>query len=95
MRAPIPDDCKPQQAGDSPLPDWGFFMTSATLTIAQAADFLNCAPVTVRRMISRGELRAYRYGKTSRLIRIDSRDLDRIKRPVTRIADLVGAGEVA
>ena len=44
-------------------------VTAAQLTIPDVAQALNCSPDTVRRMIARGELRAYRYGP--RLIRID------------------------
>jgi hypothetical protein len=37
-------------------------------------------------MISRGELRAYRYG-TSQVIRVDRADLNKLRRPVTTLAD--------
>lgn len=53
------------------------------LTVAQAAQALNCSPDTVRRLISRGELRALRFG---RLIRISVSDLRRAGRPVTSVA---------
>lgn len=66
---------------------------SLALSVAQVAAEIQCSPKTVRNMIARGELRAYRYGKTSRIIRIDRRDLERIKRPVTNLADLVGTGD--
>ena len=62
------------------------------ITIEVAAERLSCSHWTIRRMISRGEIPAYRFGK-ARMIRIDPRDLDRIKRPVTNAADLVGAGD--
>ncbi|WP_312347341.1 helix-turn-helix domain-containing protein [Actinomyces sp.] len=62
------------------------------LTIQEAADHLHCNPITIRRMIARGELRAYRVGK-ARMVRIDARSLARIMRPVTNLADLVGAGD--
>ncbi len=55
------------------------------LTIAQAATFLGIHHITVRRMISSGELKAYRYGP--RVIRIDRADLDKLRRPVTTLAD--------
>lgn len=64
------------------------------LTIEDTAELLQCSTITIRRMISRGGLKAYRF-PGSRLIRIDPRDLDRIKRPVTNVADLVGAGDAA
>lgn len=43
------------------------------VTLAAAANTLGVSPRTVRRMIARGELKAYRYGP--RLIRIDPADL--------------------
>lgn len=43
------------------------------LTIQQVADILQCEHTTVRAMISRGELKAYRYGP--RMIRINPEDL--------------------
>lgn len=64
------------------------------LTVEQAARLLQCQTKTVRRMISRGELRAFRPGK-ARLIRIARQDLERALRPVTNVADLVGAGDAA
>lgn len=51
------------------------------LTVAQAAKVLSCSSDSVRRLISRGELRAYRFG---RLIRIATADLSGAGRPVTR-----------
>lgn len=58
------------------------------LTIAEVADLLKCNQVTIRRMISRGELPAYRYGK--HLIRIDPRDLDKVRKPVTCVSKALG-----
>ena len=55
----------------------------APATIAQAAKWLQCSEITIRRMIARGELRAYRYGQ--RAIRIDLSDLQKLRRPVTSI----------
>lgn len=60
---------------------------SSYLTVAQTAHNLNCSPDTVRRMISRGELRALRFG---RLIRIAVSDLQRAGRPVTSPARSLG-----
>jgi excisionase family DNA binding protein len=57
-----------------------------SLTIQQVADELQVHPATVRRMISRGDLRAYRYG-ASQVIRIDRADLNKLRRPVTTLAD--------
>lgn len=65
-------------------------MGNAKLTISQVSEILQCSQDTVRRMISRGELKAYRYGNKSRLIRIDAADIDRIRKPVTRINEVLG-----
>lgn len=62
---------------------------SQMFTIASTAEYLGCSQDTIRRMIARGELKAYRYGK-SRLIRIDPADLDKIRKPVTRINEMLG-----
>lgn len=59
------------------------------LTIEDAADLLQCSSITIRRMISRGGLKAYRF-PGSRLIRIDPRDLDKVRKPVTRISEALG-----
>lgn len=64
--------------------------SNPTLTIPQVAEYLACSTYTVRRMISRGELRAIRVG---RLIRIRSEDLARVGKPVTRVS--AGGGRVA
>lgn len=57
------------------------------LSIGDAASLLACSSDTVRRMIARGELRAFRAG---RLIRIRRRDLERALRPVTKISSGYG-----
>lgn len=45
-----------------------------SLSISQAAEDRGVSDSTIRRLIARGELRAFRVGP--RLIRIDPRDLD-------------------
>lgn len=55
------------------------------LSIRDAAKYLGVSDDTIRRMISRGELSAYRYGP--KIIRIDRRDIDKLRRPVTATAD--------
>ncbi|MCK1801487.1 helix-turn-helix domain-containing protein [Brevibacterium sp. R8603A2] len=50
------------------------------LTIAQAAEITGTSAPTIRRWISNGELRAYRYGK--RVIRIAYDDLMKLRREV-------------
>lgn len=56
-------------------------------SIARTAEYLDCSKDTVRRMISRGELRAHRFG---RLIRIDPSELTKAGKPVTSLAELRG-----
>lgn len=54
------------------------------LTLQEAAQKLSVSSDTVRRMIARGELPAYRYGP--RLIRIDWADVKKARRAVTPTA---------
>jgi excisionase family DNA binding protein len=74
-------------------PQRSFANAQAYFTPAQAARLLQCDTKTIRRMISRGQLRAYRPGG-ARMIRIRRADLERAMRPVTNAADL-RAGEAA
>ena len=62
--------------------------TPVGLTIAEFANAIAASPATVRRMIARGDLRAYRYGP--RIIRIDPADLRAMREPVTPLAELRG-----
>lgn len=79
MRRPLP------QAPKNPAADNG---QAPLLTLKQAAMWLNTSETTVRRMIARGDLRAYRFGP--RLIRIDPSDLASIATTVTPLAALRG-----
>lgn len=63
-------------------------MASSLVSINEAADTLAVNHMTVRRMIQRGELPAYRIGK-SRAIRIKSSDIEKMLRPVTTLAEVV------
>ncbi|WP_028645237.1 helix-turn-helix domain-containing protein [Nocardioides sp. URHA0020] len=54
---------------------------SRWLPIADAAIYLDVAEITVRRLISRGELRGYKI-RGARLIRIDRHELDALMRPI-------------
>ncbi|MEO4038419.1 helix-turn-helix domain-containing protein [Micrococcaceae bacterium Sec6.3] len=58
------------------------------MTQQDAAEALGISLSTIRRMIARGELRAYRFGP--RVIRIDPADLRAMRRPVTSLAELRG-----
>lgn len=58
------------------------------LTIQQVADVMQCDHKAVRAMIARGELKAYRFGP--RMIRIDPLDLEKVRKPVTNIAEALG-----
>lgn len=62
------------------------------ISAAAAAEELGVHPATIRRMISRGELPAYKLGPKS--IRIARSDLDRFKhrRPVTPAWATLGGG---
>ncbi|MBM4624666.1 helix-turn-helix domain-containing protein [Micrococcus luteus] len=64
--------------------------TPVGLTIAEFANAIAASPATVRRMIARGDLHAYRYGP--RIIRIPHAELERIARPVTSLAEMRGGG---
>lgn len=61
-----------------------FFMSTANrrqwLTQEEAADYLKITPRTVRRMVSSGQLPAFRLGP--RLLRIDLADVDALLRRV-------------
>lgn len=50
------------------------------LDIVAAADRLGVSTKTIRRMIARGELPAYRVG--SKIIRLETADVDRLLRPI-------------
>ena len=53
------------------------------ITLDEAATVLGVPKKSVRRLINRGELRAYRIGADSRIIRVDSADLDKVLHPIT------------
>ncbi|PBC57038.1 helix-turn-helix domain-containing protein [Rhodococcus sp. ACPA1] len=59
--------------------------TTTRRTIAEAAEQLHCAEMTVRRLIASGDLPAVRIGKTA-LIRIEQADIDALLHPVTGTA---------
>nr|NLI49336.1 helix-turn-helix domain-containing protein [Propionibacterium sp.] len=49
-------------------------------SLAQAAERTDVSVKTLRRRISAGQLRAYRYGP--RILRLDPNDVDKLMRPV-------------
>jgi excisionase family DNA binding protein len=53
------------------------------ITIDAAADELGVSRRTVRRLISSGELRAYRIASSASPVRIDRNDLAKILKPIT------------
>lgn len=57
------------------------------LTRQDAAELLNVSTDTVRRLIARGELKAYKVG---RAIRIDPADLRRVCKPIRTSAPMAG-----
>ncbi len=56
---------------------------SDIITLDQAAEELQCSKRHLRRLIASGQLKAYRLGVGSHLIRIDRADLGKILRPVS------------
>jgi excisionase family DNA binding protein len=52
-----------------------------SMTINEVADAIGCDHHTVRALISKGGLRAYRVGNTGRLIRILKSDFDALWKP--------------
>lgn len=60
------------------------------LTVHQVAEALGCSHWTIRRMISRGELKAVRIGQ---MLRIDPREVRKVIKPVTNAADLLGGAQ--
>lgn len=51
-------------------------------SIQSAAERLSVCERTIRRAIARGDLPAYRMGKSSRLIRLRTDDVERLMRPI-------------
>ena len=58
-------------------------MTRRYATLDQAADELQCSKRHLRRLITSGQLQAYRLGRNSHLVRIDLNDLESVLQPVT------------
>jgi excisionase family DNA binding protein len=56
------------------------------ITVAKAAEYWSVEHKTIRRMIDRGELPAYRIG-AGRLLRIDMADLERLTRRIPSAGD--------
>lgn len=50
------------------------------VSIATAAEYAACNPITIRRRIASGALTGYRMGP--RLLRVDLNELDRLLRPI-------------
>lgn len=58
------------------------------LTVKEAADYMRCSTKTVRRMINQGDLKAYYLSPTRHTIRIYRKDIHKVQRPVTPLADM-------
>ncbi len=56
------------------------------MTVAEAAEYWRVDHKTIRRMIARGDLPAYRIG-AGRLLRIDRTDLERATRRIPSAGD--------
>lgn len=50
------------------------------ISLETAAETASCSPKTIRRMVARGDLTAYRVGQ--RLLRIDADELTRVLTPI-------------
>jgi excisionase family DNA binding protein len=59
--------------------------------IAGAAEYAACSPKTIRRMVARGDLTAYRLGP--RLLRVSLDELDDAMRPIPTAS--IGGGDRA
>lgn len=57
------------------------------VSIAEAADYIGCHPLTIRRRIADSTLTGYRFGP--RALRVDLNELDAALRPIP-----TGSGEV-
>jgi excisionase family DNA binding protein len=57
--------------------------TSESMTIADVAKSLSLSTATIRSMIFKGELMAYRLGVSGRIIRILKSDVDALWKPLT------------
>jgi excisionase family DNA binding protein len=53
------------------------------ITINAAAERLSCHPKTVRRLVSAGQLTAFRVGP--RMLRLDVAEIDKVLRPVPTV----------
>lgn len=63
------------------------------LTIAEVADLMGVSDSTIRKWISKGQLRAYRYGP--RMIRIDEKDVINMREQIapTTFKHVNGGGQ--
>jgi excisionase family DNA binding protein len=57
-------------------------VTKEWYTLDEAAEYLECSKRHVRRLVDTGQLKAYRVGRGSSLIRIHRSDLERVMCPV-------------
>lgn len=60
-------------------------MSAKYLGIGDSAAYLSVSPKTIRRMVARGELTAYRVGP--KILRIDAEELDAVLRRVPSAGD--------
>jgi excisionase family DNA binding protein len=54
------------------------------ISLDEAAEFLGVSSKTIRRLVSSGDLRAYRAGK--RLVRLRSSDVESFLKPIATVA---------
>lgn len=53
-------------------------MTRRSITIAEAADYLQISDRPVRRLVADGELTGYRTGRSRRVIRVNLNEIDHL-----------------
>ncbi|MGO3152093.1 MAG: helix-turn-helix domain-containing protein [Galactobacter sp.] len=77
----------PRNRNHSPL-------SGPQMTVLDVAELIGCEHKTVRRLIDRGELPAYRFG-TSRVLRIDPADVQRLMTEVNPVGRALHQGDAA
>lgn len=68
----------------SPIPPRNVTGKRRYLSLEEAAEYLSCSTLTVRRRIADGSLPGYRMG-ASRTIRVDQADVDALMRPIPTV----------
>jgi excisionase family DNA binding protein len=68
-------------------------VTRRYVTVAEAAEYLQISPATVRQLIADSELTGYRSGQSHRTIRVDLNEIDeQLMRPLNAHRECAGGG---